>query len=116
MFFLRSGVLLMLGIATAFAAAQYGSTRCWQSNRGWILGTGTAALFPLTAAIMSAINMPPVEALRPTEGLRCLTVSMMSALVIGGGLTTWLRKARQPLRNALAGWSHRIRRSGSGCL
>lgn len=103
MFFLRSGVLLMLGIATAFAAANMARPGVGNLNRGWIWALVTAGLFPLTAAIMSAINMPPVEALRPSEGLRCLTVSMMSSLVIGGGLTTWLRQGA-PTSPERAGW------------
>lgn len=103
MFFLRSGVLLMLGFATALAAVNMARPGVGNLNRGWIWALVTAALFPLTAAIMSAINMPPVEALRPNEGLRCLTVSMMSALVIGGGLTTWLRQGA-PTSPERAGW------------
>ncbi|QTD54906.1 NrsF family protein [Parasphingorhabdus cellanae] len=103
MFFLRSGVLLMLGVATAFAAANMARPGVGNLNRGWIWALVTAGLFPLTAAIMSAINMPPVEALRPSEGLRCLTVSTMSALVIGGGLTTWLRQGA-PTSPERAGW------------
>ena len=103
MFFLRTGVLLMLGIATAFAAANMARPGVGNLNRGWIWALITAGLFPLTAAIMSAINMPPVEALRPTEGLRCLTVSSISALIIGGGLTFWLRQGA-PTSPERAGW------------
>lgn len=86
MFFLRSGVLLMLGIATAITAVNMARPGVGKLSRGWIWALITAALFPLTAAIMSAIAMPPVEALRPTEGLKCLTVSGIAALAIGSGL------------------------------
>ena len=103
MFFLRSGVLLMLGIATAYSAVNLARPGVGNLNRGWIWALVTAALFPLTAAIMSAINMPPVEALRPSEGLRCLTVSGMSAFVIGSGLTLWLRQGA-PTSPERAGW------------
>ncbi len=103
MFFLRSGVLLMLGVATAYSAVNLARPGVGNLNRGWIWALVTAALFPLTAAIMSAINMPPVEALRPSEGLRCLTVSGMSALVIGSGLTLWLRQGA-PTSPERAGW------------
>lgn len=103
MFFLRSGVLLMLGVATAYSAVNLARPGVGNLNRGWIWALVTAALFPLTAAIMSAINMPPVEALRPSEGLRCLTVSGMSAFVIGTGLTLWLRQGA-PTSPERAGW------------
>ncbi|MEL6828405.1 MAG: DUF1109 domain-containing protein [Pseudomonadota bacterium] len=103
MFFLRSGVLLMLGVATAYAAVNLARPGVGNLNRGWIWALVTAALFPLTAAIMSAINMPPVEALRPSEGLHCLTFSGMAALVIGSGLTLWLRQGA-PTSPERAGW------------
>jgi hypothetical protein len=103
MFFLRSGVLLMLGIATAITVVNMARPGVGRLSRGWIWALITAALFPLTAAIMSAITMPPVEALRPTEGLKCLTVSGIAALAIGGGLTLWLRQGA-PTSPERAGW------------
>ena len=103
MFFLRSGVLLMLGIATAITAVNMARPGVGKLSRGWIWALITAALFPLTAAIMSAIAMPPVEALRPTEGLKCLTVSGIAALAIGSGLTLWLRQGA-PTSPERAGW------------
>ena len=103
MFFLRSGVLLMLGIATTITVVKMARPGVGKLSRGWIWALSTAALFPLTAAIMSAIQMPPVEALRPMEGLKCLLVSSIAALTIGSGLTWWLRQgaATSPER---AGW------------
>lgn len=103
MFFLRSGVLLMLGIATAITVVNMARPGVGKLNRGWIWALITATLFPLTAAIMSAINMPPVEALRPMEGLKCLTVSGIAALAIGSGLTLWLRQGA-PTSPERAGW------------
>ncbi len=103
MFFLRSGVLLMLGIATAITVVNMARPGVGKLSRGWIWALITAALFPLTAAIMSAINMPPVEALRPMEGLKCLAVSGIAALTIGGGLTYWLRQGA-PTSPERAGW------------
>ena len=103
MFFLRSGVLLMLGIATAITAVNMARPGVGKLSRGWIWALITAALFPLTAAIMSAIAMPPVEALRPTEGLKCLNVSGIAALAIGSGLTLWLRRGA-PTSPERAGW------------
>lgn len=103
MFFLRSGVLLMLGIATTITVVKMARPGVGKLSRGWIWALITAALFPLTAAIMSAIQMPPLEALRPMEGLKCLIVSGIAALTIGSGLTWWLRQgaATSPER---AGW------------
>jgi len=103
MFFLRSGVLLMLGIATALAVVNMARPGVGKLNRGWIWALIAAALFPLTAAIMSAINMPPVEALRPMQGLKCLSVSGVAALAIGSGLTLWLRQGA-PTSPERAGW------------
>lgn len=103
MFFLRSGVLLLLGLATAITVVNMARPGVGKLNRGWVWALITAALFPLTAAIMSAINMPPVEALRPMEGLKCLIVSGIAALVIGSGLTLWLRQGA-PTSPERAGW------------
>lgn len=103
MFFLRSGVLLMLGIATAITVVNMARPGVGNSSRGWIWALITAALFPLTAAIMSAINMPPVEALRPMEGLKCVAISLMAALTIGSGLTLWLRQGA-PTSPERSGW------------
>ncbi len=103
MFFLRSGVLLMLGCATAITVVNMARPGVGKLSRGWVWALITAALFPLTAALMSAINMPPVEALRPMEGLKCLTVSGMAALAIGSGLTLWLRQGA-PTSPERAGW------------
>jgi hypothetical protein len=102
-FFLRSGVLLMLGIATAITAVNMARPGVGKLSRGWIWAAITAALFPVTAAIMSAINMPPVEVLRPMEGLKCLAVSSIAALAIGSGLTLWLRQGA-PTSPERAGW------------
>lgn len=103
MFFLRSGVLLMLGIATSFAVVNMARPGVGNFSRGWIWALVTAGLFPATAAIMSLINSPPVEALRPSEGMNCLMVSLIAATVIGGGLTTWLRQGA-PTSPERAGW------------
>lgn len=103
MFFLRSGILLMLGLATAFAAVNLARPGVGNLNRGWVWALATAALFPLTAVIMSFINTPPVEALRPSQGMLCLSVSLMSAVGIGGGLTMWLRQGA-PTSPERAGW------------
>ncbi|WP_417620637.1 NrsF family protein [Parasphingorhabdus sp.] len=103
MFFLRSGVLLMLGLATAIAVTNMARPGVGKLNRGWIWALVTAGLFPLTTAIMSMINMPPVESLRPMEGLKCLTVSGIAALAIGSGLTWWLRRGA-PTSPERAGW------------
>ena len=103
MFFLRSGVLLMLGIATAMTVVNMARPGVGKLSRGWIWALFTAALFPVTAAIMSAINMPPAEALRPMQGLKCLIVSTMAALAIGSGLTLWLRQGA-PTSPERAGW------------
>ena len=103
MFFLRSGVLLMLGIATAITVVNMARPGVGKLSRGWIWALITAALFPLTAAIMSAITMPPVEALRPMEGLKCLAASGIAALAIGSGLTLWLRQGA-PTSPEGAGW------------
>ena len=103
MFFLRSGVLLMLGVTTCLAAVNMARPGVGKLSRGWIWALFTAALFPLTAAIMSAINTPPVEVLRPIYGLECLTISLLSASIIGTGLTLWIKQG-PPTSPERAGW------------
>ncbi|MEP2987506.1 MAG: DUF1109 domain-containing protein [Parasphingorhabdus sp.] len=103
MFFLRSGVLLMLGFATAVTVVNMARPGVGQLSRGWVWALVTASLFPITAGIMSIINTPPVEALRPSQGIECLTISVLSALAIGSGMTTWLRQGA-PTSPERAGW------------
>ncbi len=103
MFFLRSGILLMLGFATAFTVMNMARPGVGQLSRGWVWALAAASLFPITAGIMSIINTPPVEALRPSQGVECLTVSILSALAIGSGMTTWLRQGA-PTSPERAGW------------
>lgn len=103
MFFIRSGVLLLLGMASAFAAIHMARPGIGKSNRGWIWALATAALFPVTALIMGMINNPPMEVLRPMDGLKCFFTSVSAALVIGSGLTLWLRQGA-PTSPERAGW------------
>jgi hypothetical protein len=103
MFFLRSGTLLMLGLATAWSVVHMATPGVGNRQSGWIWALGAAALFPLTALILSAIHMPPAEFVRPVEGVFCLAFSSLFALAIGSGFTLWLRQGA-PTSPQRAGW------------
>ena len=103
MFILRSGVLLLLGVATALAAGNMARPGVGRYSRGWLWALATAGLFPATAALMSAIDPPSMNDLRLEHGLQCLAVSLSAALAIGSGLTLWLRRGA-PTSPERAGW------------
>lgn len=93
MFFLRGGMLLMLGIATAFAAVRMNRPSVGTINQGWLWAVVAALLFPLAAGI-SAITHGgmPMEMIVPRYGVECLGYSTLFGLGIGSALTLWLRR------------------------
>ena len=93
MFFLRGGMLLMLGIATAFAAVRMNRPSVGTINQGWLWAVVASLLFPLAAGI-SAITHGgmPMEMIVPRYGVECLGYSTLFGLGIGSALTLWLRR------------------------
>lgn len=108
MFFLRGGTLLLLGISTAYAAITMSRPSVGQSNTSWMWVLAAASLFPITAAIMTAIRMPTdmavvISIFKPQVGIECLSYSALGGLGSGSAMVYWLRRGA-PTSPDRAGW------------
>lgn len=105
--------LLMLGFSTAYAAMsmarpEIGSENRLFEDRSWKVALATVALFPAFALVQFFLNMPQTSAdvtgmFYPTVGRECLTYSSLSALMVGTGIVTWLRRGAV-IAQQRAGW------------
>jgi hypothetical protein len=104
MVLLRGGMLLILGLATSLAALAAAKPAVGHGHDGWLWALAPALLFPIGALIMTLwAGGIPEGALRPDIGSYCLRISGASALLIGAGLTLWLRQGAVTALDR-AGW------------
>lgn len=90
---LRSGVLLLVGLACAAAVVASARPGVGARQEGWKWALGAGALFPITSFLASAGGEGfPRAVLTASTIPYCLGISLMSALVIGGALLLWLRR------------------------
>lgn len=101
---LRSGALLVLGTAALTTMAATARPGVGEARHGWRWALAGACLFPLATLILSLVEreLPMAEITSPLA-IWCMTISLSSALVIGGLLTAWLRKGA-PVALERAGW------------
>lgn len=99
MFFVRGLVLLSLGLAASYSVIALARPAVGnpKARNMWKYTLGLAILFPLGAIISLVVSPPPSPALAyamflPNVGLKCLTVSSLSAFVIGSAMTLWLQR------------------------
>jgi hypothetical protein len=89
----RSGMLLVLGVAALSAVITSARPGIGQRSTGWRWALAAAALFPVTSAVLAMANMPEaVEAVSSSNAIWCLMISTVSGTFIGGLLTGWLRQ------------------------
>jgi hypothetical protein len=101
---LRGGMLLLLGMSSLFAVTASARPSVGQAHNGWRWMLAAALLFPVTALVqLTWSGGVPQGALAPAIGRYCLWISSLSALLIGGALTLWLRKGAPTAINR-AGW------------
>lgn len=101
---MREGMLLLLGFASLAAVVASARPGVGQSSTGWRWALAAAALFPLTSIILSMNGGGfPVEVLFSVDGPWCLGVSTAGGLLIGAGLTLWLRAGAPTALNRI-GW------------
>ena len=101
---LRSGALLLLGFAAALAATASARPAVGPSSNGWLWALGAALLFPASAAVLMIYEgTMPLEALPGPMPLYCLGLSLAASVVIGTGLTLWLRRGASVALER-AGW------------
>lgn len=109
MFFVRGITLVALGVIAATAAvstSQPGIGRAQPQAWKWVLAV--AALFPLGAAYqwLSGPDQSAAygqDVLNPRYGLECLSVSILSAMIVATALTAWMKRGA-PASPERAGW------------
>lgn len=122
-FVARTGVLTMLGVISGYAAMSLARPSIdANARKGETLAIRLilvlAALFPVFAIIGLVSDMPrsTVEAiaiLDPSIGRECLTLSTMSALAVGAGITMWLQRGAVVSADR-AGWLTGLASGGFG--
>lgn len=105
---IRSGLLLLLGLATIFSVSATARPAVGNHYNGWKWMLAAVALLPIAALCRFAAGMSAGHPLDMyTEGFytgpACLMISGASAIVIGGAMTAWLRRGAPTALNH-AGW------------
>ncbi|WP_219895301.1 NrsF family protein [Aquisediminimonas profunda] len=104
MVMLREGMLLLLGFASLAAVVASARPGVGQSSTGWRWALAGASLFPLTSiALAMTTEGFPLDVLFSVDGPWCLGISLGGGLLIGAGLTLWLRKGAPTALNRI-GW------------
>ncbi|MBX7481049.1 NrsF family protein [Qipengyuania qiaonensis] len=101
---LRSGALLLMGVAAAWAVIASSSPGVGSRRDGWRWTVAAALLFPVTSLALVLGGTPfPTWIFSASSAAWCLGISLTSALAIGSALTAWLRRGAvtEPDR---AGW------------
>ena len=101
---LRSGGLLLVGVAAAWAVLVSSSPGVGGRRDGWRWALAAAALFPVVSLALTLGGTPfPAAVLHASSAPTCLGISLASALAIGVALIAFLRRgAVTELRRA--GW------------
>lgn len=115
MFLLRGGMLLLLGLASAWAVVRMASPSVGRQDSSWKVALAAAALFPL-AAILVAMKQDPMPALNSTrDGMECLRMSVMSGLFTAIPMVLLLRHGAPTSPNR-AGWVTGVAAGGLGAF
>lgn len=115
MFLLRSGILLLLGLANAYAAIGIASPSVGRQSASWQIAVAAALLFPMSALIV-AMSVSPAEAIAATRtGLKCLEVSVLGGLATAIPMVIHLRRGA-PISPERAGWLTGISSGGLGAF
>lgn len=101
---LRSGALLLMGMAAAWAVIAASSPGVGTRRDGWRWAVGAGLLFPATSLLLSLGGAGfPGGVLTASSAKWCLGISLSSALVIGALLTAWLRRGAVTEANRVGG-------------
>jgi hypothetical protein len=105
---IRAGLLLLLGLAATLAVAAAAQPSVGKPQNGWMWALAAAAVFPIAALgkflFLYGSGQPLAMFLADFEyGLRCLGLSLGSALWIGGLISWWLRHGA-PISLNRTGW------------
>ena len=90
---MREGMLLLLGFASVVAVVASARPGVGQSSTGWRWALAAASLFPVTSLVLSLSGDGfPMDVLFSVDGPWCLGISLCGGVMIGAGLTLWLRR------------------------
>ena len=91
---LRAGALLLLGFAALAAVVDSARPRVGRrTSSGWKWALAGAALFPVVALMLAMTEGMPIDDILSESVPYCFGISSVAALVIGGTVTAWLRRA-----------------------
>ncbi|WP_164117810.1 DUF1109 domain-containing protein [Sphingorhabdus sp. Alg239-R122] len=114
MFFLRLGMLLLLGTATGIAALSMGRPAIATEKRQsgtiyWKWAVMAALLFPVSAFVTLLVDTNLfMRDFHTVSSVKCLVTSVTASLFIGGAMTLWMRRGAPtnlPLTGMLIGLS-----------
>lgn len=92
-FLLASGSFLMLGIAASVAVIGMSRPHVGNEHGGWIWAAAMASLLPVAALVVSLFGPArSFEATFAEHGADCLIAGTGFGLIVGTGLTFWLRR------------------------
>ncbi len=101
---MREGMLLLLGFASLAAVVASARPGVGQSSTGWRWALAAASLFPVTSLVLSLSGDGfPMDVLFSVDGPWCLGISLCGGVMIGAGLTLWLRRGAPTALNRI-GW------------
>lgn len=102
-FLLAAGTFLMLGIAASVSVIGMSRPQVGNEHVGWMWATIMAAVLPVSALIVSLPDPTASFSTASSEhGVDCLAGGAGFAMIVGAGLTLWLRKGA-PTSTARAG-------------
>jgi hypothetical protein len=115
MFLLRGGILLLLGLANAYAVLAMASPSVGKHRDGWKIALAAASLFPL-AALIVAVSVSPADAMAATQtGMQCLRMSVLGGLATAIPMVLHLRRGA-PTSPERAGWLTGLAAGGLGAF
>jgi hypothetical protein len=93
MFLMRTGLLLLLGVASLAAVTGMARPAVGTHRTGWRWAAGACAVIPAAALVTALAAQTPLgDRLYPAHGIECLSYSILIGLGIGAVLTLWLRR------------------------
>ena len=101
-FFIRQGILLLLGSATSVAVIGMAQPSVGRDGGGWGWALGAALLFPATSLLIGIFS-GGLYTVDTESSLTCIISSGLSAILIGGALVFWLRRGA-PTAPERAAW------------
>lgn len=94
---IRGALLILLGMATTFAAANAARPMVGRAHNGWVWALAAAAILPIVALMLymyhMMMRMPFAEGdLAFGYSPYCLIISATGGMLVASGLTWWLRR------------------------